>query len=276
MDKPNIGAWIDDQPKAMRSAAYWDDALEHGIQVAALMLETSREGFDPKLDLDTVEIIRDHCLARDIEVALTVWADPSAKYVAQFEEKIGAYLSASGAVELENDAEHNWKSARLKGFKSMSKAAEAVGQSFDRVQDKYDVRTALTTFPGHAELGVGAVLAPKVNRLFGQGYSVRNRTAGAVEWGTRYAPGGMQDLTLKKTLEVPGVGTTNGPLVCAGLAAYDQVWPNHTAQEAMQLAYDRACTYAPVEIRYWSSKWIWGFKKNRYASAFLKSLAHPR
>jgi hypothetical protein len=273
MDKPTIGIWVDDPANLIRTPKYWDAAKEHGIECAALMMESIKEGFDPKYTADTLETVFALAEERDIELALTCWFDPSLKYIAQFEEKIGALLAASGAVELENDAEANWKPARLEGFPDMARAAKAATESLKRVQEKYDVRTALTTFPGHRELGDSAQLSGEVDRVFGQAYSVRHRTTGNIAWDSRYGPGGMQKYTLERTLTIPGVGTSSGPLVCVGLAAYDQTFPGHTPQEAMQVAYDMACKYSPVEIRYWSSKWVFGIKKNDYASKFLKKLA---
>ena len=40
----------------------------------------------------------------------------------------------------------------------------------------------------------------------------------------------------------------------------------------MRVAYDAALQYDPVEVRFWSSKWILGIRSNGYASRFIKSL----
>jgi hypothetical protein len=278
---PTLGIWIDDSPAKIATAAYWDRVAEHGFGVAALMLEGFEGGFDPRYSLDLLEKVHKLCCERDIEIALTTWPEPTLKYMAQLEEKIGSYLAASGAAELEIDAEGNWLPSSIPkdktgkptgGFPNLDKAGDALVQTLERIQKKCDVRTALTTYPFHLENSKSADLSTMVDRVFGQAYSVRNRTNGVVAWGSRYAPGGMQRTCLERSRTIPGVGTTSGPLICCGLAAYDQVWPGHTPEEAMRLAYDEACKYEPMEIRYWSSKWILGAKENNYASAFFRNL----
>lgn len=61
-----------------------------------------------------------------------------------------------------------------------------------------------------------------------------------------------------------------------GLAAYDQVWPGHTPEEAMQKAWDRAIQEACLELRFWSTEWLidealpnGGRKGNRYSGPWL-------
>jgi len=124
-------------------------------------------------------------------------------------------------------------------------------------------------------------VAPHMDRLCVQAYSVRNRTKKnlatgkydvpwAVPWTHTYGPGRMQVHTLDRTSLVPG-----DPKIVAGLAAYDQKWPTHLAHTALSMAYDAAISHEHVEVvavRYWSSKWVLGVRNNRYASKFLKSL----
>jgi hypothetical protein len=85
----------------------------------------------------------------------------------------------------------------------------------------------------------------------------------------------MQKLTMDKAKTVPGVGTPSGPRLSCGLAAYDQVWPGKSGEAAMQAAWDAAMQHNPIEIRYWSSKWVFGSRRNGYASRFLRSLRKP-
>jgi hypothetical protein len=63
-----------------------------------------------------------------------------------------------------------------------------------------------------------------------------------------------------------------------GLAAYDQEWPGHTPQEAMQVAFDAALAERPVIIGYWSSDHLiqdMGSRGNAYSGSFLEQLESP-
>lgn len=270
----NRGLWIDDSPKLISTPAYWDSVKAHGFDTAALMLEGVGNGFDPKYSLGLLEKVRTMAFEREIETVCTVWPEPSLKYMSQLEEKIGRYLEAAGAVALEADLESNWLESKVKGkgFPNLDKAGDALVLGWERIKQKCDVRMELTTFPGHVENAKSADVAPDVDRVYTQAYSVRNRTKGAVQWDTTYAPGKMQVHAMERALKIRGVGDPNGPLICCGLAAYDQTWPGHTPQEAMQIAWDAALKYNPMEIRIWSSKWVLGFRANGYASRFFMSL----
>jgi hypothetical protein len=271
----NLGVWIDDSVKSVRSPKFWDDFKEHGFETAGVMLESVKGGFDPKYDTRTLEDIRSHALSRDIEVVITVWPEPSKAYLEELELKIGPMLEASGAAGIEFDCEGNWLKGGLRGYPSLEAASQAFVESFRRISLRYDVRTELTTYPYHAENGKSALVAPHCGRILPQAYSVRKRSSGDVDWDSRFGPGGMQRLTMDRALRVPGVGQNSGPLVGCALAAYDQTWPDRDPSEAMQVAYDAAMTYNPIEIRYWSSKWIFGARANGYASKFIKGLKKP-
>lgn len=264
------GVWIDDPAASLRKPAYWNLIAEHGFRTAALMLETSETGFDPKYSLDDLRAARSMAFDRDIEIALTVWCEPNPKWIAEFKKNIGGYLKASGASALENDAEHNWHRERVKGFANLDKAGDALVEAWDAVSADNDVRIEATTFTFHTENSERADIAPHAHRLLPQGYSVRNRSEGVIEIDGAYGPGRMQKLTFDRAKAI--CAKPGGPRLSCGLAAYDQVWPNVLPEDAMQIAYDAAMAYDPIEIRYWSSKWIFGNRKNGYASRFFKRL----
>ena len=268
----NLGIWVDDPVKDIQTAKFWDNVKAHGLTTAALMLESSSDGFDSKYDERTLELVKGRALIRDIEIVLTVWPEPNRKYLQEFESKIGRLLSASGAAGLEFDCEGNWLKSKVSGFSSLDEAGDELVAVFSRVSNKHEVRTELTTYPYHAENSRAADVAPHCNRILPQAYSVRGRSEGEVPWDDRLGPGNMQRLTLDRALQVPGVGDYGGPLVSCALAAYDQEWPGHTGEEAMSVAYDAAMKYNPMEIRFWSSKWVFGVKANGYASRFIKGI----
>ncbi len=271
-----LGIWVDDPVKDVLTPAFWDKLVAHRFTTAAIMLEGMGDGFDPSYRVETLERIRKLALDRNVETVLTVWPEPTATYLKEFEQKIGPLLKAAGASGLEFDCEGNWLPIKVKGFANLDKAGDELVAAVQRVAAANDVRTELTTYPYHTENSRTADVAPHADRLLPQGYSVRNRSSGgkplAVEWGDAYGPGNMQRITLERAKLVPGVGTTAGPLISCGLAAYDQVWPGRDGVAAMRAAYDMAAKYEPVEIRFWSSKWVFGKFCNGYASRFLKSL----
>ena len=267
MTKPSIGLWIDDSVALLRKTAYWDDLKHHGVNTVGLMLESIGDGFNPRYTLADLSLIRGFALSRDIEIVLTVWPEPNKAYLDQLDSKIGEYLDAAGAAGLEFDAEGNWIHKQVKDFPNVDKAGDRLVEIFLAIKARHDVRTELTTFTMHVENSKNADIAPHCDRLLPQAYSVRNRSEGPVAWDHQYGPKAMQKLTLDRALSVRGVQT----LSC-GLAAYDQVWPGKRGEDAMKAAYEAALEYSPAEIRFWSSKWVLGAKKNGYASRFLLSL----
>lgn len=262
-----LGLWIDDSAASLRNAKFWDEIERHGFKTAALMLEGYEGGWNPKYSLSALEQAKNMAFRRDIEIVLTVWPEPAVAYLNDFEKKIGDYLDASGAAGLEFDAEGNWLPKRVRGFKNLDLAGDRLVEIFREIQQKHKVRTELTTYPYHAENSAKADIAVACNRLLPQAYSVRSRTEGAIEWDDNFGPGRMQRFTLDRALMVPG----DQGLSC-GLAAYDQTWPGKRGEEAMRVAYAAALKYKPLELRYWSSKWVLGHRKNGYASRFFLNL----
>jgi hypothetical protein len=274
MTKPSIGLWIDDPPKLVNDPAYWKKLKEHGVSTAAVMLETVRGGFDPVYSLKQIKSLGELARAQDIELVLTVWPEPRKQYLEDLDARIGVYLEESGAAALEFDAESNWTRGKVEGYPNLDRAGDAFVEVFQRICGKIDVRTELTTFTMHTENSRSADVAPHVDRLLPQAYSVRHRNGPKgdyeVPWDDNYGPGPMQKLTLDRALTVKGAPVK--PKVSCGLAAYDQVWPGKKGEDAMLAAYEAALKYDPVEIRLWSSKWVLGVKANGYAARFLLSL----
>lgn len=274
--KPAHGLWIDDAPRLVLTNEYLDRFREHGFSVGAVMLETVKAGFDPKWSLEEIGRIGEKLRGHDIELVLTVWPEPRVEYLAQMVERLPQYLRASGAAALEFDAESNYTRRKVVGFRNIDEASDAIVKVVRKFQTDLDVRSELTTFTMHEELGPRATLADDVDRTLGQGYSVRHRKDAEgrdfeVPWeGHAYSPGTMQRTTFDRALRVP---KKNGkPTLACGLAAYDQEWPGHTGEEAMTVAYEEALRYQPKEVRWWSSKWVIGAMSRPYASRFFRRL----
>lgn len=262
MTKPILGAWIDDAPATTRTEKFWSDFAELGLRTGAIMLESVRDGFDPNYAIDTLGVIGELARKHDVEIVLTDWPQPTPTWLAAMEAQIGGFLKAAGAAALEGDGESNWTKGKLHGFATLELASLALVAALDRVGVAHDVRTEWTTFTEHAENGSHALVAPFVDRLLPQAYSVRNRKDAkgnpiVIEWDGLYGPGRMQQHTLDRALQIPRRPDGKPHLSC-GIAAYDQTWPGHRPEDAMLVAYNAALAYNPLEIRLWSSKWIIG------------------
>lgn len=269
------GIWIDDPVKDVLKPEFWDTMVSLDLSVGAIMVERLGGGFDEIYNNETLAKIRKLARERDIELVLTVWPEPDKAWLGEFEQKMPAMLAASGAAALEFDLEGNWLKKQVRGFPNIDKAGDRFVEIFEKVVKPLDVRTEITTYPFHLENNRAADVAPHADRLLPQAYSVRSRSTGVIDWGGPYGPGAMQRLTLDRAQTVPGVGALDGPLLSCGLAAYDQEWPGRTGEDAMEVAFRAAMKYVPLEIRFWSSKWVFGIKDNGYAKRFLKSLCKP-
>ncbi len=272
MTKPMHGIWIDDPVRDVLTGDFWDKMVDHGLSTGAIMLEGLGDGFDSSYSVETLQKIKALALARDIEVVLTTWPEPNQKYMKDFEEQIEDLLDAAGATALEFDLEGNWLPIKVSGYANLDVAGDAFVAMFQRVSARLDVRTECTTYPFHTENNKMADVAPHCDRLLPQAYSVSERSDREVPWDSAYGPGRMQVLTMDRALAVRGVGTTSGPLISCGLAAYEQRFGGRAPEEAMRVAYLAACHYEPVEVRWWSSKHVFGVKANPYASKFIKSI----
>ena len=279
MTKPIIGAWIDDPPALTRTEKFWSDFAELGLRTGAIMLESVRDGFDPAYTVDTLGVIGELARKHDVEIVLTDWPQPSTAWLAAMRAQIGEFLRVSGAAALEGDGESNWTKSRLHGYATLELAAHALVGALDQIAEDHHVRTEWTTFTEHAENGLHALVAPFVDRLLPQAYSVRNRKDAKgkpvlIGWDDLYGPGHMQKHTLDRALQIPKRPDGKPRLSC-GLAAYDQTWPGRKPEEAMRVAYESALTYDPLEIRLWSSKWILGVQAKNGGPGpvrFLRSL----
>lgn len=270
------GVWIDDDVRLARTPTFWDQCKSHNFNVAALMLESVGDGFDPRYSVEDVEEMGKLARERDVEIVLTLWPEPRTRYLEELNAKIDSFVSRSGASGLESDLEGLWLPNRVKGYASLDAAGDHLVETLQKISARHDVRTEVTTYPFHAENTRTADVAPHVDRVLPQAYSVRNRDKGGknweVPWEDTFGPGGMQKLALGKAMQIPALGKPNGPMLSCGLAAYDQLWPGHLGEEAMRLAYRTALRYNPLEVRFWSSKWVFGARKNGYAARFMKSI----
>ena len=266
------GVWVDDAPGRVIKPGYWDQLKAFGFSTGALMLDTTEPGWDPLFTPGQVRQIYDLAVARNIELVLTVWPVPRASVLdAMFDDLERHYLPI-GPAALEVDCEGLWQPKYVGGFTDLRKASIHLVNRMDKVRRDHDVRTELTTFAGHPEAQAGCLVSRHVDRVLAQIYSTRNNwRKEAVEWDSRYGPGIRQTKELEKFRKIPADEDGTPPKICVGLAAWDQKWPGHTIGDAMDLAFDAAMEWDPVEVRWWSAKHIWGVQSTGPGDADVRT-----
>lgn len=280
--KPVHGIWIDDH-RRIKDETVWDDMLEHGITSIALMVEGHSEKWDPKYDTADMELLCGYAQERGMVVGITDWPYPNREWIDTMFEYLKPWFEAGMPIAFtESDLESNWIDRHVQGFKDLDEAGDYLVDRKLELASMNGARFETTTFTSHTENGRGADVAPHADRIFGQAYSVRNRAKKnpetgkydvpwAIPYSHTYGPIGMQKHTLDRSLQVPGVEDGRPELGC-GLAAYDQKWPGKSPEQAMRAAYDTALLYNPPEIRWWSFKWVFGYRATDYGRRFLKSI----
>lgn len=273
------GVWVDDSHR-IQQEPYMDRMLELGLNVAALMLDTTQRAWDPVYTDKEIETVAKLAELRDIELVLTVWPFPDRSVIDKLAADVQRILTIAPEVirAVEGDAEFNWRPNQVKGFNDLDQAGDYYVNKLTEACEPTKARRELTTFTSHTENGRAADVAPHMDVIFGQAYSVRHRkkrdgSEWLIPWSHLYGPGGMQRHTLERSLQVPGV-PERVALGC-GLPAYDQSWPGRDPKEAMRVAYNAAIRHRVVEVRWWSFKWLIGHLSDRtpYAAEFLKEIA---
>ncbi len=190
-----LGAWIDDPRSAVRKMAYAERLASMGINAGALMINRSNTQKSqapwvlrwPENDLKRTA---DNFEANGIERIATTWPRPSKDMIDRMCEDMVPILQMIGAVAFEVDAEGNWKPKFLDGFKTMKEAAIYLAGAMRAaiIAAGVPARTELTTYTYHTENSKKAVLAPLLDFLLPQGYAVRHRGNGVIEWNDSLGP----------------------------------------------------------------------------------------
>jgi len=202
-DDVRVGAWIDDPISAVKQPGYADRLVAMNVTSAALMMNKSntREHHTPwalRWKEDDLKLVADLLHARDIEIILTAWPRPSKSQIDMMCEDMEHFLDLTGAVAFEVDTEGNWTKKFLDEiFASMRSAAQYLAMQM-RGAAGPDRKLELTTYTYHTENSKKAKLAPLMDRLLPQAYSVRNREDGPVEWSDALGPGRHQRLALSR------------------------------------------------------------------------------
>lgn len=267
---PKLGVWVDDQPATVLGDGWLAGLAALGFSTIAIMVQrsTAAQSDEPWATRWTVRQLtklRELAEPLGLDTVLTTWPLPDKDQLAQMGAAMPELLAAAGAVGFEVDTESNWDARRLSGFANMNEAAEALVAT---MRSAGTVRLELTTYPYHPENDSKALVAPHMDRLFPQAYSVAQREGKAVPYTDSLGPGSMQAISVHRAEAIPGVSETKVALGL-GLAAYDQDFAGHTVAEAMSAAFEAAVLQCVPEVRYWSSRWIVGCSSNPEMTRFF-------
>lgn len=283
---PCLELWIDDHPSVVRDPGYWARLREVGVMTAAIMVDTTRVGFDRVYPIRDLECITQ--LARDADIApvATCWPEPDMEKIDRAAQALDVVL-ALGFVALEGDVEGQWKEGRVRGFTTLDGAAAYLAGRWRELAAKHDLRLELTTHTGHREASKNAFLARLLDRNYYQLYSTESDWEGKkVAFDGPRGPGRLQREFLEDVVEYLPELQKGTVQLAAGFALYDQLWPGHTVEEALELAVEPLChAYGdpPVRVmacRGWSSKWLLGVRSSsatqRAVAAWVKKTWGPR
>jgi hypothetical protein len=112
-------------------------------------------------------------------------------------EDMAWILPLIGSTTFEVDTEGNWNKKFLNGFRTMEEASEYLAMKMRELVGP-DGNLELTTFTYHTENSSSAKLAPLMDLLLPQAYSVRHRSNGTVEWTDSLGPGRHQVLAVNR------------------------------------------------------------------------------
>lgn len=269
-----VGAWVDDAFGRI-DAAYASRFRAAGLTEAGLMCNRmNATAGSPAWELreKPATIARAAYRLRDAGVAiiLTCWPRPDTVQLQRLEADMRALVEAIDPEAIEVDVEANWHRRHLRGFRTMTDAAAELVAVLRRIA--VGRRVELTTYTYHEENGPGALVAPHVDLLLPQAYSVNERGGSPVAWDSDLGPGRMQAITLERAAKT---GAPASALTACGLAAYEQRWPKISPEVSMRRALDEARSRGANRVRYWSSKWIVGAlaAKQPWCERFIRGIA---
>lgn len=197
-----VGAWIDDPVHDVKKPEFADHLVRMHITRAALMInrsntQSSQVPWALRWERDDLKAVAELFHSRGIECVATCWPRPSRSQIDTMCADMEWILPLVGSRVFEVDTEGNWKSSFLDGFRSMTDASDYLASRMRELVGD-DGELELTTYTYHAENSSKAVLAPLMDRLLPQAYSVRHRSNGTVGWNDSLGPGRHQTLAVNR------------------------------------------------------------------------------
>jgi len=255
--------WVDDPPALVKTDSYWSRLRNLGVEVAALMVDSTARGFGLIYSVRDLSVIAELARQHDIGLVATVWPEPSPRAIDAMVAGLEPILGL-GFIGLENDVEMNWRTDKVRGFPSLDAAAVYLTSKERELCNRHDLSLEMTTHTGHREAGPRAFLARLVDRVYYQLYSTESDWQGRpVAWDGPRGPGTLQREFIQQVLQdisELGVEDQFDVELAAGLAFYDQRWSGHSVEEALNLAYNAVKVSGIRSIRGWSSKWTAGVR----------------
>lgn len=198
-----VGAWIDDPPHSASTDRFAERLAKMHITRAALMINRANtlshhvpwelRGWDEKRLRKIAEVYVKH----GIKLVATCWPRPSRMQIDAMCEDMKWILPAMETDVFEVDTEGNWHGRYREGFKSMRDASAYLADRM-RALVGDEGTLELTTFTYHGENSSKAQLAPLMDRLLPQAYSVRHRGNRKVPWQDVLGPGHHQKLAMRR------------------------------------------------------------------------------
>lgn len=266
---PKLGVWLDDVPSTVLDTNWLANLRALGFTTLAVMVQRSTSGskdaaaWSLRWSADQLAKLRSLATPLGFDITLTTWPLPDPTQLAAFARDMPNLMTAAGARGLEVDTEGNWLTSRVNGFASLSDAAKALVDAMRSSAAATKARLELTTYPYHGECSSKAEITPHMDLLLPQAYSVANRSGKAIAFDDpQLGPGGMQAAAVHRAEAVPGIIAAK-PLLGLGLAGYDQRFAGHEVAQALQVALDAATLQRVPEVRYWSSRWVFGSSSSR-------------
>jgi hypothetical protein len=284
LDSVSLEMWID-MPRRLvltREFVEWF-AEELRFDAIGLMIDDSDKDVEFSWKPQHIERLLNMLDRHAIELCLVTWPYPDKDQLLEMKRKLWELFAVGPVAEWETDQEGNWHESKVVGFDGHPSrtpydlAGDFLHDIKVEAKKEFGVRDALTTFTYHIENGPHADVAGLVDRLRVQAYAVDERDGLIVGFNDRLGPGGMQELTLGKTMKVPGVSEGH-PELCVGHAAWKQdgflregkpVPP----EEAMRTSFEASLKFSPVAHSWWSGKFA--YPKSRLyngSDKFLKTL----
>jgi hypothetical protein len=197
-----VGAWIDDPVHNAKKEAFADRLVEMHITRAALMINKSNTRVSDvpwalRWEREDLEAVAALYMSRGIECVGTCWPRPSKSQIDAMCADMEWVLKVLGSKTFEVDTEGNWKEKFLQGFNNMQQASDYLAARMRELVGD-DGELELTTYTYHAENSKNAKLAPQMDRLLPQAYSVRHRGNESIGWNDPLGPGKHQTLAVNR------------------------------------------------------------------------------
>jgi hypothetical protein len=257
--RTRFAVWVDDHPRMVCTPEYFDRAVEIGYDQLRIMVDSSDSSWDKRFSLDQLEeVCKLAVVERDLSIVVVHWPVPHLETIEDMIDDLSEMIAASGASAI---------SAEIEGL-MMEHVARDLGWNildakkylFDmmlELKDKHDITAEITTHPSHPEAmepddnrPSRGFLASRVDRVMWQIYATRHDwKKNLVPWGGRYGPIGRKSDVDRLT----DLSIRYGKRPCFGTAAWDQKWPGHTVEEALEVSSSILLEKNPDIVSDWMS-----------------------